>query len=88
MPLGLVKATDWFTRPSLQPGDDAASPEGSAGFMHDLDPAVDEGAGTKAAGGCGACSFDNNDRISAVCKSLAETASAIISAVTGRPGFE
>ena len=88
MPLGLDKATNWFTRPSLQPGDDAASPEGSAGFMHELDPAVDEGAETYGAGGCGTCSFDDNDRISAVCTSTAKTESAITSALSGRPGFE
>ena len=67
-------------------GDDAAPAEGSAGLKHKWDPAVDEGAGTKGAGGCVAGLFDGKDRISVVCTSIAKTASVIMSVFNGRPG--
>ena len=67
---------------------DAASAEGSAGLKHESDPVVDEGAGTKGAGGCVAGIFDGNDRISVVCTSISKTASMIMSVFIGWPGYK
>ena len=74
--------------PSLLTANDAASAEGSAGLGHEWDPVVDEGAGTKGAGGCVAGLFDGNDRISVVCTSIAKGTSMIMSVFSGRPGYK
>ena len=80
--------TAWLVRPSLLTGDDAPSAEGSAGLKHEWDPVVDEGTGTKGAGGCVAGLFDGNDRVSVVCTSVAKTASVIMPIFSGRPGYK
>ena len=67
---------------------DADSAEGSAGLKHESDPVVDEGAGTKGAGGCVTCLLDGNDRISVVCTSVAKTASVTVSVFSARPGYK
>ena len=74
--------------PLLLTPNDAASAEGSAGLMHESDPAVDKGAGTKGAGNFVAGLFDGNDRISVVCTSVAQTASVIMSVFSGWPGYK
>ena len=86
--VGLEEATAGFVRPLLLTANDADSAEGSAGLKHESDPVVDEGAGTKGAGGCVAGLFDGDDRISVVCTSVAQTASVIVSVFRGRPGYK
>ena len=86
MRFDLEEATAGLARPLLLTDNDAAFAEGSAGLKHEWDPVVDEGTGTKGAGGCVANLFDSNDRISVVCTSIAKTASAIMSVFSGRPG--
>ena len=85
MRFGLEEAAAGLVRPLLLTANDAAFAEGSAGLKHESDPAIDEGAGTKGAGGCVAGLFDSNDRISVVCTSIARAASVIMSVFNGRP---
>ena len=84
--VGLDEATAGLVRPLLLTANDAASAEGSAGLNHEWYPVIDQGSGTKGAGGCVAGLFDGNDRIAVVCTSVAKTASVIMSVSSGRPG--
>ena len=86
--MGLEETAAGLVRPLLLTANDTASAEGSAGLKHESDPVVEEGEGTKGAGGCVAGLFDGNDRISVVCTSIAETASVIVSVFSGRPGYK
>ena len=88
MLFGVEEVTSGPVTISLQPGDNAASPEGSGGLVHEWDSAVDNGAGSKGVGGCGVGSFDDNDRTSVVWTFVTKTASALISVCSGRPGFK
>ena len=88
MRFDLEQVTVGLAIPSLLTFNDAASAEGSAGLKHEWDPVIDQGAGTKGAGGCVAGLFDGNDRISVVCTSVAKTASVIMSVFSCWPGYK
>ena len=85
--VGLEEATAGLVRPLLLTANDAASAEGSAGLNHEWYPVIDQGSGTKGAGGCVAGLLDGNDRISVACTSIARAASVIMSIFSGRPEY-
>ena len=88
MRFGLEEATSGVVWPSSLSDSVTASAGGSAGLGHEWDPVVDEGAGSKGAGECAACLFDDNDCISVVCISVSKAMSVITSVGSARPGYK
>ena len=72
----------------MQAGNDAVTAEGSAGIGHDSDPAVAEDVRSEGLGCCVVGLFDGDDIIPFACTPAAKTATAMISAFSGRPGYK
>ena len=87
MHFGLEETAAGLVGLLLLTANETASAEGSAGLMHESDPAVDKGAGTKGAGCCVVGLLDGNDRVSVSCTSIARAASVIMSVFNGRPEY-